>query len=166
MAYVLRKIKKSRWHLDPETNQLSEDGVKKASLDLLPAEGGLSVFLVNDDRSNLDRVAAALAASANYPDNFDFVLLDEMELDNLGIELEKSLGETPDDEVNALHRDLVDLGDEKIRLLVRAFCNNEKPARIREKRIRSLIHQGIAEGHIDRDRVRFKEDSSFWKELP
>lgn len=164
MAYVLRKIKKSRWHLDPVTNRLPESGLKKAIIDLQPSEGGLSVFLVNDDKSNLNRVAAAMAATANYPDNFDFVLLDKMGLDDLGIRCEKTLGETPDDEVNTFHKNLVDLNDEKLKRLAHAFCNHEKPARIGEKRIRILIHRGIKEGYIDRGRVRFKEDSSFWEE--
>lgn len=63
MPLILRKIEKGRWNSDPQAVPWLPPGEVQAQalLDLAPKDNGLSVWLIEEDRSNLDRVVAALA---------------------------------------------------------------------------------------------------------
>ena len=58
--------------------------------------------------------ATALAANRDALANFDYVVLDVHPLTDLNIRVDESKGGTPDEEVNAWHRDLVELSAQKI----------------------------------------------------
>ena len=129
--------------------------------DLIPSEGSLSVFLINDDESNLQRVIAAQAARRDRTEKFDYILMDYKELDALGIQWEKTPANTPDDQVNASHIDLLCMNVSKIVDLAYAFRTNSSPVRVGETEIKELLKQGVASGHLVFSKINLKSDQEF-----
>ncbi len=120
MATVFRKIDQKRlWSRKPEgdiANWLQEGELPADALqDIQTDNNRLSVFLLEDGAAaTLERVVGALAARRDFLAKFDYVLFSPTVLAELGIEWESTLGDTPDREVNACHRDLVKLTATKL----------------------------------------------------
>ena len=90
--------------------------------DLEPDNNTLSVWYIEDDRSNLERVAVALASTRDTFSNFDYALVDEQLLSALNIKVVQTDGITPDQEANTQwHRDLVELSDADLIALARTI---------------------------------------------
>jgi len=74
MPRLIRRIRKARWTLQAwlGEGELPSD----VFLDLNSKDNTLSLWLVEDDNSNLNRVLAAMAAQGS-PDAFDYAVLDK-----------------------------------------------------------------------------------------
>lgn len=83
-------------------------------------KGTLSIYLLDDDQTNLSRIVAALACKRRSLENFDFVLVPENAIVT-DFEILRTTGTTADDLVNDLHRDLVQLTADKLLKLVTIF---------------------------------------------
>jgi len=115
----------------------------------------LSVWYIEDDRSNLEQVAVALASTRDSFSNFDYALIDEALLITINIKIEQTDGATPDQEANTRwHRDLVELADSKLIDLVRTIAEKGETARIPEKKMAVLIQQAVAARHLDRTKLK------------
>lgn len=159
MPFVLRKIRRSRWRRDPHTGRLSDSGLRSARRDLcLPGES-LSAYLVNYDKSNLERVITALAANSMSLDTVDYIMMDI----SLDIQTEATPGRTPDSEVNSFHLDLPGLSDSKLDRLAHAFRDKGESDRYAKKDLKQMILEAVRTGNIDRDPDKFRPDSSFWR---
>jgi hypothetical protein len=100
----------------------------------VPENSTLSVWYIESDKSNLERIAIALASRRDSFSNFDYALINEQFLIALDIKVVQTNGETPDQEANTpWHRDLVELSDSKLMELVRTIAEKGETARILEK---------------------------------
>lgn len=156
MPLVLRKIRKARWYRLEGVSWLAEGDVHADPLaDLPTSENRLSVWHVEDDRSNLERVVAALAASCGAVSNLDYALLDQQVLSTtLKVKIEGNRGASPDDKANeSWHRDLVELSASKLVELAKAFLANGERDRVPEKKVRRLLADAVASGNVDSRRV-------------
>lgn len=154
MPLVLRKISKSRWYIDKPWLQL-HDLKADATKDLAATDGKLSIYLVEETNSStLDRVIAALGANVDRPDKFDFALIDLQLLMELGFETKDTPGVTPDNEVNSWHREMVNLSITKIMRLAFLIRDQAKRDRISQPEVVELVKNGIAAGHLDRNRMK------------
>jgi hypothetical protein len=78
MPLILRKIRKARWYQYDRSDfpwLLEEDIPADPLGDLATNDNELSVWQINDDKSNLPRVAAALAANCDDISNLDYALI-------------------------------------------------------------------------------------------
>lgn len=154
MPFLLRRIRRSNWHEIKGTSPTDEQIRNGPLLDLVPDDNTLSVWHIEDDRSNLEQVAVALAALRDHLSNFDYALVDEQLLSALDIKVVQTNGETPDQEANTRwHRDLVELSDSKLIALVRTIAGKGETARISEKKIATLIQEAVGAGRLDRTRL-------------
>ncbi|MDE0610549.1 MAG: hypothetical protein OXH77_11665 [Anaerolineaceae bacterium] len=119
-----------------------------ALVDLKTEENKLSLFIVDDDLGNLERIAAAIAAKSTNPGNFDYVLLERQAIENLGYTEISNPGETPDQEVNNAHIDLLIPYAHKLADLAFIFWNEGDTNRIRGKDIQKWIREGKESGQI------------------
>jgi len=116
MALMLRLVIGDRWH------PVIEGDISEALLDLKTVEGKLSVWHIEENKSNLNDVLVALATTRNGTRDLEYVLFNEQLLTELDIQCEKSRGETLYEEVNInWHRDLLDLTETKCERLARAL---------------------------------------------
>jgi hypothetical protein len=76
VPFVLRKIRKAKWYKHQKVAWLKAGELQADAIgDLYTENNALSMWLVTDDKSNLQRVAAALAANCEYLGNLDYALL-------------------------------------------------------------------------------------------
>jgi hypothetical protein len=151
---VLRKIRTQKW-LCKGHKWLGQDELQADALVDLASKGNeLSVYVVSDDRSNLEQVVAAMAVTnTERIDNFDYALFDEECLSRLNIKIKVTKANTPDEEVNRLHRDLAELTVRKVIALVDVIKSEAKRERVQERTVRRLVAHGILSGQINPSRL-------------
>lgn len=122
-----------------------------ALLDLRYPNNKLSVWKIEEDSSNLNRVITALAASKSKIniENVDYVLLEQAVLDDLGLKAEKSPGGTLDTTANKdWHYDIIELTASKIVAIARCI-KARTIKRKSEAEIKGLIKNALKEKHIN-----------------
>lgn len=150
MPSFLIKVTWGRWQTDPPWLPAGE--LQAAALfDLRFSNNRLSIWKMEDDDSNLDRVLAALAVNNGKSsiENVDYVLLAQESVEGLGTKMEKSPGGTLDKFANnEWHYDLAELSVSKI--VVIAKCIKERPIyRRSEPQIKIMIRKALKAKHID-----------------
>jgi len=151
MPFILRTIRKARWYKIEDVSWLEKGDVPADPLaDLNTKANELSVWLIEDDRSNLNQVVTALAATRTHISNLDYALLDLQLLPELNIKVRHTTGGTPDEKANvSWHRDLVELSAFKVVELAKSILAKAERKRVPETEIRRLIIQAIASGRIE-----------------
>jgi len=151
MPFILRTIRKARWYKIEDVSWLEKGDVPADPLaDLNTKANELSVWLIEDDRSNLNHVVTALAATRTHISNLDYALLDMQLLPELNIKVRHTTGGTPDEKANvSWHRDLVELSAFKVVELAKSILAKAERKRVPETEIRRLIIQAIASGRIE-----------------
>ncbi len=160
MPFLLRKIRQGRWLKDSDqVSWLTGEELPADTLsDLTTSSNTLSVYVIDDNLSNVVRVAAALAATADSLSNFDYVLINIDVLTELHIRLASTLGRTPDHQVNLWHRDLIELSANKLLRLAQHIWKKDEYERLPEKKMLDLIVESVSAGYIDRHRINIKSD--------
>ena len=159
MTLVLRLIRQSRWDLPEKCDWLAEGEIPADPLADFAntTENCLSVWFVGDDEGNLNEVLAALAASREKVDKIDYLLFPSDHLQAAGIETRETDGNTPDERVNGLHRELVRLSVAKVlALLTAVWHKNLGPKRIDERRAVQFVAEAVRSGRILLERLRPK----------
>ncbi|MGE5443847.1 MAG: hypothetical protein ACM3SR_04500 [Ignavibacteriales bacterium] len=162
MPFFLRKIRKSKWYRHNDVPWLAEGELQADALrDLLTSSNQLSVWHIEDDRSNLERTIAALAANVTDNSNFDYALFDQQIVYEIGIKVEskKTKGASPDEEVNSWHCDLIELSASKLRELAKAIQTKAEIERIQVQDVIQLVAESISSGRIDRTKVKLKSEA-------
>ena len=153
MPFVLRTISKSKWYKTEKVHWLPEGELQADVLNDLQTKGNkLSVWRIDINRSNLQQVITALAANRDHISNLDYVLLEECTLSAFDIKIEDSPGETPDDEANAYHCELVELSLKKLLRLVKIIRKADRK-RVTEPKIKQLLLEAIDSRRISLDKI-------------
>jgi hypothetical protein len=153
MALLVRKIDKhALWAKDVARPFLEKDDSPADVLsDLRTKENRISVYLINDDRSNLTRVVRAIAAGRDKIEHTYFIVFDSRIVLEAGIEMLEVPGETGDKEVNPLHRDLVLTGRKLVDLAIGILRHGEEYDEILRERLMGLVEEGIQNGELPED---------------
>ena len=157
MSLVFRNIGNKHWYSDdqPDFNEWLPDGelVADALKELRTTRGSLSVYRVDPEKENLDRVIAAYACTRNSVNDIDYVLL-PLEVIEAAFDIAETPGKTADDEVNRLHLDIEHLSASKLLLLAHTFQNHHSSmVRIRGKHVKSKIQNSIKRQYLDFSRI-------------
>ena len=145
MPFLLRNLRSSYWY--PATNgavpsreKFPADPLKNFNTD----QNTLSVYFIEDDKSNLERVVTALAAKRHHLANADYILFDSKVPAEMEIDLTKTNGGTHDDYVNKnWHRDLVGLTALKLVDLTVELSGSVRRERILKKTVLKLIRDAV-----------------------
>ena len=154
---LLRKVDKRRWDWSPGTI----DWVPSGDIPAAPVadfktslDSKISVWHVESDKSNLERIIAGMAATCPSPDKFDYVLFPEEVLKEAEVAAETSLGALPDKDANAKwHRDLVKISAAKLSTLVALIHRRGDVARYLEDDVIELIRKFSEAGLIEKKRI-------------
>lgn len=152
MSLVVRFIKSSRW--DPPDGIWLKSGDYPADtlVDLETRNNALSIYFVQTE-AEIERLVAAIAASRDFINNVDYALFNLSDFNRIGIELAENRGETPDQQVNAWHRDVIQMSVHRIIELVKVIWSARKE-RVQQKRIKELLVESAVEGYIQRDLIK------------
>lgn len=143
--FVRAGLKHNRW-VDTEgrlPGELPADVMK----DLNTSRNMLSVFEVTD-AIGAERIAAALAAKKDHPEEACYAVFDESSSSEYVVASTKSPGETPDAEVNDLHYDLT-IGTVGRLMGFAKVIADSALFPILKKRVVTLLQEGFASGHLD-----------------
>jgi hypothetical protein len=152
---VLRKIRKAKWYKNSNVGWLKEGELQADSLgELITKSNALSVYHIENDKSNLERVVTAIAATGDALSAIDYALIDTLILEEIGIKNVSNLGGTPDDIVNNLHRDLIELTLGKLNNLAQAIQSKAMIERESEKNIKKRLADGVLSGELDKVRMK------------
>lgn len=158
MPLLLRTVRENRWYKQPAAPWLERGDVPADPLgDLTTTQNALSVWQVESDRSNLERVVRAVAIGKQKVDSSGWVLFDSEILLSIGIGVAEVPGGTKDEEANSWHRDLTDLSGSKLVALAKAIFAHGESGTIPKKRMATLIEEGIASQQLPanlRDRLQ------------
>lgn len=155
MGLLLRTVRHSRWLKDSARPWLERGDVPADSLaDLPTTDQTLSVWSIESDRANLERVVRAVAVGKQKLDHSGWVLFDSAILEPLGIGLVEVEGRSKDKGANSWHRDLVDLSGLKLVGLARGILLNGECGVVLKKRMAALILAGIEANHLPPDTLK------------
>lgn len=155
MPLILRTIRKSKWYKNNNVAWLKQGEIQADALgDLLTKNNTLSVWLVEDDQSNIEQIVTALAASRDTISNLDYAIFQIDLLANANIKIENNEGATPYEKANRFHRDLVELTATKLINLAETILVNSQIERISEKKIGNLLETAVQNREIDKKKLR------------
>lgn len=160
MPLAVRKVDhKALWTKEPDgplaawlpRGELQADALG----DVATKQNRLSIYVIDDAAGvTVDRVVAAIAATRDYVTEFDYIAFDVDVLGPLGIKTLVCPGETPDEAVNRVHWDVIDLTAMKLTAFATAIHQGGKVVRRNGTDVGKLINQGLKVGQVDKDRVR------------
>lgn len=156
MTLWLRKVRKSKWYRNVEVPWLEEGELQAdAFSDLSTRSNKLSWWLIEDDRSNLERVVAALASKCDDLSIVDCVILDDESVARLNLAIAEAPGDTPDGQANEKwHRDFLCLTTEKLQQLAEEICLPDRILRFNSKKVKAFIEKSVVAGQIDLSQVK------------
>ena len=154
MPFLLRTIRKSRWYSEGKPYIAPSEASADALIDLKTDDDALSVFHIEDDRSNLERVITALAANRDRISNLDYALFAYHLLEEIDVQSKITAGESPDIAVNTFwHRDLVEFSALKLATLANAMLTRAQKVRVPERRIKELLFSALTNGQIEKSKI-------------
>jgi hypothetical protein len=107
VAYLLRQIKYNRWLFDDEEDWIAR-GKAPADIaaDFAAEKNRLSLWVVDEEQTNLTRVILALVGNRSNLQHFEYVLFDQSILERCGIVGEQTPGDVPDPDIARVHIDI------------------------------------------------------------
>ena len=153
MPQYLLMIKKRRWDY-LEAGWLGAQEIQADPLgDLRIEEGNLSVWHIDDDKTNLDLVISALASARQSLDKFEYALFDQKLIRQINIQTRETPGNTPIKPANSWHRDLIHLTIDKTAQLVKAIFHNAEKRRLLEDDVKERIKKCVDQEMLDLQKI-------------
>jgi hypothetical protein len=150
--FVRAGLRTNRWL---ETESLTPQEFPADVITDLRTQGNkLSVYEV-DASINAERIAIAIAAGKQKPDETGYAVFGREAVEALGIEIEKTKGGTADAAVNARHYDL-HVGTASKLLELAGIIAHGDIVPILGKRVEELLRVGLSSGQLDRARINKK----------
>ncbi len=116
-------------------------------------KGTLSTYRIEDEQSSLQRVVAALACKRSSLENFDFVVVPENEMET-SFDFLRTPGNTADELVNGLHRDIVRLTAADLMTLVLIFRDHMGAmTRLYRDDVKAAILESLSQESLREDDV-------------
>ncbi len=147
--YLIRINRKLRWERGEYRNWL-EPGRAPADVcqDFRVENGSLSVWHIEDDKSNLEIVVTALSATRQGFDPFDYLLFEQSLATASGISVRYSDGQSPIPSANYLHRDLTELTIDKLATLITAVFDMAETGRFLASEVQVMILGATQSGQV------------------
>jgi hypothetical protein len=154
VASFLLIINKRRWdHVEVPwlpAGELQADPLG----DLRTSGNALSVWHIDDARTNLTSVVTALVANRKEVDFFEYGLFDEFIPRNLGIHVASSEGSTPLASANHWHCDLIHLSSENLLALAKALFEPLDRNRLLREDVENLLVAAIHDGRLHAEALK------------
>ncbi len=172
MGYIVRKISRAKW--EPK-EELGADAIPADAVtsDLRTTGNCLSFWECSDpnNQDQLKEIALALATPANREndrvDKIDLAWIEKEAVENEGITLERTQGDTKVAYLRSKHIDAVHLDLEKIGILAKLFAcsvrNHNQYFRFRRTKVREILYEALKNGQISLDELPEKIREQFAK---
>lgn len=147
MAYLVRKISRSKWQLTDEVQPVNADAI---TLCLKTSSNTLSFWRID----SLDDIASgvlAIAASNDNLDKLDIIVIDEDKILGLDISIGVTPGKTACEDLISSHRDLINLTVRDLAVVSEAIVDEircDKVKRYTLAKLKDLVIKAYDEGRI------------------
>jgi hypothetical protein len=154
MSLLVRKINQSKWQQTEIENgaEISADAI---TICLKTTSNTLSTWLIKDE-DQVDEAILAMASNCTSLDTIDIVILDAKNLEELGIEISETAGDTKVEDLIGTHRDMVNLTYNSLGLIadcIRKCFINKKVTRITKPRIKAILINAITSGRLKMENI-------------
>jgi hypothetical protein len=159
VALLIRKIKKRRWDRPDIPAGTTEPPVPAEPVgDFSTIENEISVWQIEEDKTNLARVITALSgANTTAVSHLDYAIFDSQIVSDLSLEIKVTTGDSPDDEVNSKwHRDIVVGTADNLCKLVQGVYKKCGKERVPATDIRANLKGALQAGQIASGRLTEK----------
>ena len=152
MNYLLRTIERDRWlFILDSKNKIPAKTISDLKTD---KNGGISVFEIIEDESNLEEVILSFLIQRKGIAVFDYVKLDEAELKELKFDVKTTPGGTKFKEVNKKHRDIiVETLEDLIILTEYVYSKIEDGVTVEEEDVVNIIQRAIDNAKVDYNKL-------------
>ena len=121
-----------------------------ALVDLKTDANELSLWFIEDNRSNFEQIISAIASKRDSLANVDYALLELQEVSALRLNVNKTNGNSFDEEANAIwHRDIIELTVPLMVGLARTIQNSAEIDRVGWRDVGQWLADSISVGRID-----------------
>ncbi len=161
-------LKKNKWFWDEPLPWLEVGDIPADPLEhLIPQDHKISVYEVSDDREQIERVAAAIAAKRHGEvDAVEFIVFDQSILAEVGIEIDRNTpGDTCDPEVNGWHRDMIEVSADKLVAFAKRVVPNIPSDLVLKKRIREVLIESGGLGLYDWSKINLRGRDKLHQEI-
>jgi len=150
VPYLLRIATLGRWNDSTSPDWLSPGEMTADPLgDLKTIDGKLSVWVIDDEGENLDRVVAALAGARPRLDHFEFYLVGLTKVESDGFSIETSHGGSADPSANEKwHRDIIRISAPRLVKLASVLKHHGEPNTRLKKQVSQLLRSGLQAGNL------------------
>jgi hypothetical protein len=148
MTCFLRKVRKSKWYNNPDVQWLTSGALQADALSDLQTKGNkLSLWIIEEDSSNLERVVTALGSTCDHAAQIDYALVECSKVKELGIILENTPGDSADEELNGkYHVDATQLTAEQVYNFARLIQSTAEIQRCYKVKLIALLREGVGKG--------------------
>ena len=151
MSFYVRKISRAKWNNENNDFSLEKLRADAITKDLRTENDTLSLWLVNSE-SDIERAIVALVSNCDRIDTMDFVLIPSESIDNK-IQIVNTLGQTPAEKFNHLHRDASQLNYHTFSIVASSILEEIKKdknvRRMTKATIKSLFKRYVDSGDIN-----------------
>jgi len=153
MALALRAIRLERWDEEELLGAAwlpEQDIVADVLSDLHTRGGRLSVWHIEPDRSNLERVLVAFATGRDVLANVDYILFDESLLTTVGVQLEQENGESADETANReWHYNLTGVSGHRLAALARRMLERGEKGGLLKQELELRLARACRANEVD-----------------
>ena len=155
MPLYLVRITKRRWERDFQESPWLVPNLISADVyaDVKVTKGDLSIWHIEDDRSNLNDVITALAVNRQLLAPLDYGLFPQNVIVDSHLTLVHTAGDTPLADANHWHRDLTELTVDKLTDFIKTIFDIMEKNRVQQRVVKQLITSAAAANRIDISQV-------------
>lgn len=146
MVYLFRKIVELNWLFTAPSKQ-SEFPADPLS-DLNTNNNELSVYQVDQEKSNLEDIIVGIAVNRAFLKNIDYALLNKDNLDSEDYEIKESPAEIKYTKAIPHHRNICNLTAKKIVNLARVIYSKGEHSTVTKAKVKELINQALENGQL------------------
>jgi len=158
MAKLLRKVQyKPNWDPEGEFSKYLPNGLAPADAlwDLKTKGNALSLWQIDDQESNLERVLAAMVSTADHLQTIDYLVIDMQHVVELRLSIIQSAGDTYDAKVNDnWHFDLTKLSATDLAKLANTMLSHGKTDRRNDRALALLLKGSVEKGYVDHAKLK------------
>lgn len=149
---LIRKINKSKWYqIDIKNdNDVSADAITNC---LKTTKNTLSVWSIENE-NDIEKAILAIASNLDHIETIDVVILNDEKLQEFGIKIITSMGNTPIESLKEIHRDLSELTFSKLGHIkdhIVERIRNDKIKRFTKGDLKKLLKKAIEKGFLELD---------------
>lgn len=149
MPFLLRTLRKNKFDEELQPEWVPDSDIQADALkDLQTTDNCLSVWQIDDEKTHLNRLLAAIAAGRENLANIDYALIDIAEVTGLGLDLVKNDGQILDDAMKTFHRDIVKISAYSLGRLAVVIQEKANLERLSKQGTRSAILDSVNAGYI------------------